>query len=200
MISKNRIKFIRSLQRKKERIQYRKFIIEGEKAVSELLSSDKPVESIYFTKNFSSNHPETKGELISAKEMKSISALKNAPGIVALVDYLQWEKPKYEEGKYLLLDRINDPGNLGTIIRIADWFGLDGIICSSDTVDVYNHKVIQASMGSIFRVPVFYEDLIVFISEISKKAEIIGASMHGDPLHSFQFPQNGFLLMGSESH
>jgi TrmH family RNA methyltransferase len=200
MISKNRIKFIRSLHRKKERIQHRKFIIEGEKPILELLSSEFPVDTIYCSRNYIENHPEVNAVLITDKEMESISTLKTFPGILAVCDVLQWQNPNFQEGKYVMLDRINDPGNLGTIIRIADWYGLNGIICSSESVDLYNPKVIQASMGSIFRVPVFYEDLILLLPKISKTTEIIGADMQGESINKFRFPKNGILLMGSESH
>jgi len=138
--------------------------------------------------------------LISGKEMESISVLKTTPGILAIGDVLRWKKPNFEVGKYIFLDRINDPGNLGTIIRIADWFGFDGIVCSKGSVDIYNPKVIQASMGSIFRVPVFYEDFDLLLPQVYQKIEIIGADMKGEAIQTFKFPKNGFLLMGSESH
>ncbi len=200
MITKNRIKFIRSLHRKKERIQHQMFIVEGEKPVQEILLSGIPVDSIYFTENIFSKQPEIKGELISSKDMSSVSAMKTPPGILAVCDYLQWKKPDFKTGKYILLDRINDPGNLGTIVRIADWFGIDAIVCSTESVDIYNPKTIQASMGSLFKIPVFYLDLGKFISELDKNIIVIGADMFGSSLKEFNFPDNGFLLMGSESH
>jgi TrmH family RNA methyltransferase len=166
----------------------------------ELLASSFPFDSIYCNKNYLENHPETSAVLISDKEMGSISTMKTFPGVLAVCDFLTWESPKYNKGKYLMLDRINDPGNLGTIIRIADWYGIDGIICSSESVDMYNPKVIQASMGSIFRIPVFYENLISQIPDIASNTQIIGADMQGESMQKFQFPENGILLMGSESH
>lgn len=200
MITKNRIKFIRSLHRKKERIQHQMFIVEGEKPVKEFLQSGLPIDSIYYTDVQYSKIPEMQGELISSKDMSLVSTMKSPPGIVALCDYLKWKNPDFNSGKYILLDRINDPGNLGTIVRIADWFGIDAIVCSADSVDIYNSKTIQASMGSLFKIPVFYVDLYKFISELDKKITVIGADTVGTSLGEFIFPENGLLLMGSESH
>lgn len=200
MITKNRIKFIRSLHRKKERIQHQMFIVEGEKPVKEFLQSGLPIDSIYYTDVQYSKIPEMQGELISSKDMSLVSTMKSPPGIVALCDYLKWKNPNFNSGKYILLDRINDPGNLGTIVRIADWFGIDAIVCSADSVDIYNSKTIQASMGSLFKIPVFYVDLYKFISELDKKITVIGADTVGTSLGEFIFPENGLLLMGSESH
>ena len=200
MITKNRIKFIRSLHRKKERIQHQMFIVEGEKPVHELLLSGIPINSINYSDASYLNKPEFNGELISSKEMGMISTMKSPPGILAVCDYLQWKTQDFTTGKYIVLDRINDPGNLGTIVRIADWFDIDAIICSSDSVDLYNPKTIQASMGSLFRVPVFYFDLHQFISKFDNKITVIGADMEGTSLQEFNFPEHGFLLLGSESH
>ena len=200
MISKNRIKFIRSLHRKKERIQHQMFIVEGEKPVSELLISGIIIDSLYYTENSHSKISEFQGELVSNKEMSMISTLKTPPGILAVCAYMHWEKPEFDKGKFILLDRINDPGNLGTIVRIADWFGIDAIVCSTDSVDIYNPKTIQSSMGSIFKIPVFYFGLDKFLSELGKEKVVIGADMAGVSLKDFSFPDNGFLLMGSESH
>ena len=200
MITKNRIKFIRSLHRKNERIQHHIIIVEGENPVQELLRSGKPVDSIYYTDALDLKTLETHGELVSSKEMSMISTMKSPPGILAVCDYLQWKNPDFNMGKYILLDRINDPGNLGTIVRIADWFGIDAIVCSANSVDLYNSKTIQASMGSLFKVPVFYFELDQFILKLDKNAVVIGADMIGTSLLDFNFPENGFLLMGSESH
>ena len=200
MITKNRIKFIRSLHRKKERIQHQMFIVEGEKPVQELLLSGVPVDSIYFTNELQSKHPKIEGELLSSKDMGLVSTMKTSPGILAICDYLNWNNPDFKTGKYILLDRINDPGNLGTIVRIADWFGIDAIVCSTDSVDIYNPKTIQASMGSIFKIPVFYFELEEFILNLDKSSVVIGADIVGTPIQEFSFPKDGFLLMGSESH
>jgi TrmH family RNA methyltransferase len=200
MITKNRIKFIRSLHRKKERIQHQMFIVEGEKPVQELMLSGTSVDSIYYTDNLHSKNQEMNGEVLSSKEIGLISMMKSPPGILAICNYLQWKTPDFNLGKYILLDRINDPGNLGTIVRIADWFGIDAIVCSTDSVDIYNPKTIQASMGSLFKIPVFYEDLDVFISKLNKRTIVIGADIVGSSLKECNFPENGFLLMGSESH
>ena len=147
-----------------------------------------------FENNFKSN-------LFSAaskKEMERITLMKKAPGILALAKFMDWGKLNLEKGKYLALDRINDPGNLGTIIRIADWFGIDGIIYANEPVDVYNEKVVQSSMGSIFRIPLYYEDLNAILKNCALPK--LAAAMEGDDFASFSFPESGILLMGSESH
>lgn len=200
MITKNRIKFIRSLHRKKERIQHQMFIVEGEKPVQELMLSGTSVDSVYYTGILHSKNHEMNGELLSSKEMGQISTMKSPPGILAICNYLQWKTPDFNLGKYILLDQINDPGNLGTIVRIADWFGIKAIVCSTDSVDIYNPKSIQASMGSLFNIPVFYKDLDDFISNLNNNRIVIGADIVGSSIKEYNFPENGFILMGSESH
>ena len=198
MLTKNKIKFIRSLASKKERYSQRLFIIEGEKLIGEALKSGIVIEEIIGLEDFKSNYNSDLFSMASKKEMERISLMKKAPGILALAKFMDWGELKLDRGKFIALDRINDPGNLGTIIRIADWFGIDGIICSNESVDVYNEKVVQSSMGSIVRIPLYYEDL----SAILKKCSLpkLAAAMEGDDFASFSFPASGILLMGSESH
>ena len=201
MITKNRIKFIRSLHNKKERIQYKMFIAEGGKIVSELLDSQHSFQSIYCVNDSEDSFREMEGcELISAKEMKMISSMKNPPGVMAIIDFLLWPTPDFNKGRYLFLDRINNPGNLGTIIRIADWFGFDGLICSENSVDLYNPKTIQSAMGSVFHTPVFYSESKDFFEKLNPDVQVIGAVLDGTSIENFHFPENGILLIGSESH
>ena len=154
MLTKNIIKFTRSLANKKERYSQSLFIIEGVKIVREAIELGLPIDSIYASPNQLSKIDSGLVTEASSKDMERCTSLKKAPGILAILPFLEKPKLDLNKGKYILLDRINDPGNLGTIIRIADWFGLDAIICSKDSVDVYNQKVVQSSMGSIFRIPV----------------------------------------------
>lgn len=198
MLIKNKIKFIRSLASKKERYSQQLFIIEGEKLIGEALKSGIVIEEIIALESYENNFKSNLFSSASKKEMERISLMKKAPGILAVAKFMDWGKLKLEKGKFIALDRINDPGNLGTIIRIADWFGIDGIICSNESVDVYNEKVVQSSMGSIFRVPLFYEDLSSVLKDCTLPK--MAAAMQGEDFTSFSFPESGILLMGSESH
>lgn len=198
MLTKNKIKFIRSLANKKERYSHQQFIIEGEKIVNEALNIGIPIDELIIEENYRSQFLSTELTIASKKDMERCSSMKQAPGVLAVLPFLSHPKNDFNKGKYILLDRINDPGNLGSIIRIADWFSIDGIICSNDSVDVYNPKVVQASMGSILRVPVWYNDLSQVIA--NSELKVIAADLEGEDVNSFVFPQNAMLLMGSESH
>jgi len=200
MLTKNKIKIIRSLANKKERYSHGRFVIEGEKIINEALTLGVAIEELIVREDLKDRIKTSKITLASKKDMDRCSALKHAPGVLAICPLIKWDPPKIASGKYIMLDGVNDPGNLGTIIRIADWFGLDGIICSKETVDVYNQKVVQASMGSVFRIPVWYRDLKEFISTNKASTALIAADIDGDNCNDFSFPDNGILLLGSESH
>ncbi len=198
MLTKNKIKFVRSLRSKKERYSHNCFVIEGEKIVQEALNSNFEVDDVYALDSFDLSNDNIAMSLASKKEMDAMSGLKQAPGILAVAKFKNWGPIDLNKGKYILLDTLNDPGNLGTIIRIADWFAFDGIICSTTSVDVYNQKVVQSSMGSLFRVPVWYADLKNVIEE--SPLPCIAAVMKGEDFRGFSFPKSGLLLLGSESH
>ena len=188
MLSNSIIKKIRSLQQKKARKEHGEFIVEGEKAVEELLASAFRVKSIYSTVPFSS------AELISEKELQRLSALKSPNKVIAVAQTMSYEA---EHGtSSILLDGVNDPGNLGTLVRIADWFGVTQLVCSSSVADCYNPKVVQAAMGSLFRVKVIYADLVQFVSESDLPP--YSAVMDGEKPDTVSGPFN--LIMGSESH
>jgi len=188
MLSNSIIKKIRSLQQKKSRKEYGEFIVEGEKVVEELIASNFRVQSVYSTVPFSS------AELISEKELRKLSALKNPNKVIAVAQTMSYD---VEHGtSSILLDGVSDPGNLGTLIRIADWFGVTQIICSSSVADCYNPKVVQAAMGSLFRIKVIYTDLVEFVSE--SVLPTYSAVMDGEGPDTVSGPFN--LIMGSESH
>ncbi|MEZ7929095.1 MAG: TrmH family RNA methyltransferase, partial [Flavobacteriales bacterium] len=149
MISKNQIKFIKSLSLKKNRVKAQLFIAEGEKIVNELLNSNFEIEHIYATKQFSGINRCQKSAitLITNDELLRISNLTSPNNVLAIVKISQKESEK-SGGIKLVLDDVNDPGNLGTIIRMCDWFGVTQLICSNSTVDCYNPKVVQSAMGS----------------------------------------------------
>ena len=195
MITKNQIKFIKSLSLKKNRIKEQLFIAEGEKVVSELLRSDFEIKNIYATKEWKvSNDNITQ---ISNAELQRISNLKSPNKVLAVVQFKNHKIIKHD-GITLVLDEINDPGNLGTIIRMCDWFGVKQIICSKNTVDIFNPKVVQSAMGSAFRVQVNYTDLENYLSDI--KTPIYGAFMDGKNLKEVKIPKSAHLVMGNEAN
>ena len=195
MITKNQIKFIKSLSLKKKRIKEQLFIAEGEKVVSELLRSDFEIKNIYATKEWEvSNDNITQ---ISNAELQNISNLKSPNKVLAVVQFKNHKIIKHE-GITLVLDEINDPGNLGTIIRICDWFGVKQIICSKNTVDIFNPKVVQSAMGSAFRVKVNYTDLENYLSDIT--TPIYGAFMDGKNIKEVKIPKSAHLVMGNEAN
>ena len=195
MITKNQIKFIKSLSLKKNRIKEQLFIAEGEKVVSELLRSDFEIKNIYATKEWEvSNDNITQ---ISNAELQNISNLKSPNKVLAVVQFKNHKIIKHE-GITLVLDEINDPGNLGTIIRMCDWFGVKQIICSKNTVDIFNPKVVQSAMGSAFRVKVNYTDLENYLSDIT--TPIYGAFMDGKNLKEVKIPKSAHLVMGNEAN
>jgi len=195
VITKNQIKFIKSLSLKKNRIKEQLFIAEGEKVVSELLRSDFEIKNIYATKEWKVNNDNI--TQISNAELQRISNLKSPNKVLAVVQFKNHKIIKHE-GITLVLDEINDPGNLGTIIRMCDWFGVKQIICSKNTVDIFNPKVVQSAMGSTFRVQVNYTDLENYLSDI--KTPIYGAFMDGKNLKEVKIPKSAHLVMGNEAN
>ncbi|HWS00712.1 MAG TPA: TrmH family RNA methyltransferase, partial [Prolixibacteraceae bacterium] len=181
MISRQKIEFIRSLAHKKEREKAGCFVAEGEKLVFDLLKTELQLLEIYGTREGISNCiPLTKAEnaiQVSDKEMERISAFKNPSAILALFRIPELEKVSEEtfRGINIVLDGIQDPGNLGTIVRMADWFGIPNIFCSQDCADVYNPKCVQSTMGALARVSVHYIDLI----ELLKKAALHHVPAYG---------------------
>lgn len=198
MITANQKKFVKSLAQKKFRTEYNCFVVEGEKLVHELIDSDFEIEVMYALKDWIEENQHDKAEEVSAKELASISLLKTPNQVLAVVKQKKEPLPNTINSFSIVLDKIQDPGNLGTIIRTADWFGIKTIICSDDSVDVYNPKVIQATMGSIFRVNVYYTCLKEYLSNISLK--VYGATLNGKNLCEQKLDKdNSVLLMGNES-
>ena len=205
MISKNEIKLIKSLRTKKNRLKELLFIVEGEKMVDELLSSNYKIKKIYGKKEWFENNF-SKLDLIdfqkiSSDELCRISNFKNPNDVLALVEIFSNEIDYSSlTGTTLILDSINDPGNLGTIIRTCDWFNVRNVICSKDTVGIYNNKTIQSTMGSIFRVNVYYFELIEFFVNINSKPQTYAATLDGENLKNVKNQKDNFLIIGSESH
>jgi TrmH family RNA methyltransferase len=179
MISKNEIKYIQSLSYKKKRDGEEVFTAEGAKVVNELLNSNIVVRKIYAVQEWINHHQHLQNATaISESELEKISNLQTPNQVLAIVEKKKISQaPQLKENITLVLDGIQDPGNFGTVIRIADWFAITQIVASVDTADVYNPKVVQSTMGSISRVNVWYKDLSIFLNNASMK--IFGALLQG---------------------
>ena len=197
MISKNQIKLITSLQLKKYRETNKLFIAEGVKVIQELLQSNFTLEHLYETELLFKKIPLEKKTIVTQSELKKISCL-NTPNNCLALFKIPTNKILKETGLIVALDTIRDPGNLGTIIRLCDWYGVENILCSTETVDVYNAKVIQATMGSIARVTVHFIDLEHFLKTTS--LPLFGTFMDGKNVYKEQLPQQGILVLGNEAN
>jgi TrmH family RNA methyltransferase len=199
MLSRNEVKYIQSLYHKKNRNKEQVFIAEGVKIVSELITAGFSIQKIYGVKNWLDvNSNISNATEVSDDELKKISHLETPNKILAIFYKKSITQiPKLENRVSLVLDGIQDPGNLGTIMRIADWFGIENIIASEDTADIYNPKVIQSTMGSIARVTVFYTDLESFFK--SNKIHVMGAMLNGESITGLQKINECLLVIGNES-
>jgi RNA methyltransferase, TrmH family len=197
---------IRSLRMAKYRKIHGLFLAEGPKIVNELLSGPFMISTILATDDYPEPAPFPDYHIdfirITGKELEQISLLKTPNQVVALVRIPEEKtlKASIPEGIVLLLDGINDPGNLGSIIRTADWFGVHSIVCSENCVDLYNPKVVQSAMGSLGRVGVYYTSLHHYLDKMAGKTEIFGASLDGNNLYHQSFPSPCVVVIGSESH
>ncbi|WP_417867088.1 TrmH family RNA methyltransferase [Xanthomarina gelatinilytica] len=195
MLSKSQIKTITSLNQKKYRLQQGLFVAEGVKTINELLASQFSLQQLYTTNSFKIDaNLET---VVSENELKKISFLKTPNTALAI---FKIPEPKAINTNQLLvaLDNVRDPGNLGTIIRLCDWFGITDLVCNIETVDCYNPKVVQATMGSITRVNVSYLNLTDFLK--TTHMPIFGAFMEGDNIYKSQLPNKGILVLGNEAN
>jgi TrmH family RNA methyltransferase len=203
MLTKAKIKLIKSLHEKKYRNEYGLFLVEGEKSVKELLQSDFKIEYILSSNEFHEKY--LKGinaivyDTIEKSEIEKVTSLESNDSVLAVVHQKENTPLTVASDEIVLvLDDIRDPGNLGTIIRIADWYGIKKIVASESTVDMYNNKTISASKGSFTRVQMFYTDLEKYLE--NTKVPILGTFMKGENVHTFDFPKGGILAMGNESN
>lgn len=196
MLSKGQIKLINSLSQKKYRQKNALFVAEGIKVIKELLNSNFELErlfseaDLFFTEN-------NKMQLLEANELKKITKLATPQTALALFKIPQ-KKQTITEDFIVALDGVRDPGNLGTIIRLCDWFGVKQLLCSKDTVDCYNEKVVQATMGSIARVEVIYGDLAEEISKLD--LPVFGTFMNGENIYESSLSSKGILVLGNEAN
>ncbi|MBE0505510.1 MAG: RNA methyltransferase [Marinospirillum sp.] len=209
MLSKNQAKTLRALHRKKARREQQQFLVEGEKVVAELLASNWSVQALYATPTFTAQYAgliQQSGVSItecSAAELTSVSTLVSNDAALAVVNcpaVADNNSPSADKW-VLALDDINDPGNLGSLLRIADWYGIRRIVCSPQTTELYNPKVIAASKGSFLRVQVDYQPLDAFFDALPANTAVLGAYLDGESIHAFRPQQRGgILLLGSEAH
>ncbi|MCA5006536.1 RNA methyltransferase [Sphingobacterium sp. WQ 366] len=205
MLSKAQISLITSLQNKKFRLQHQVFVVEGIKSVLEFVNSSYKVQKIYATQQALTKLDKIphniKLEDVTEAEFQKITSLKNPQGALAIVELPQNNRLDFKAlgGKYsIVLDDIQDPGNLGTIIRTAEWFGIEDIICSIGTVDAYNPKVVQATMGSLSRVKIYYVDIEPFIQDTTLPT--FGALLNGQSIYETNFGNEGLIIMGNEGN
>ena len=197
-LSKNQYKLITSLQQKKYRQKHQLFVAEGIKVVNELLESTLTLEKVFVVEGYEVGNIEAnKVVIISESELKRISSLKTPNKLLALFKIPDSLLP-IKKCFSIALDAVNDPGNLGTIIRLCDWFGVTQLLCSKNTVDCYNQKVIQSTMGSITRVTISYIDLEAFIK--NTELPVFSADMDGENIYTADLPKNGVLVMGNEAN
>ena len=196
MLSKSQIKLITSLKQKKYRQQHQLFVVEGKKTINELLNSQFQLEHLYtITSDFEvSDVLQTK---ITPNELKKISFLKT-PNAALAIFKMPKQQPLNFEGLIVALDDVRDPGNLGTIIRLCDWFGVQHLLCSKATVDCYNPKVIQATMGSITRVNIVYDTIEDLLK--TQNIPVFGAFMDGENVYQKSLPTKGVIIMGNEAN
>ena len=207
MLSKNKKKFVTSLIHKKYRNQFNAFCAEGDKLNLDLISSETSCIELIATEEWIKNNKNLLTENIiititTETELKSVSNLKSPPPVIGIYEITKHQLmiEQLSDSLIIVLDGVQDPGNMGTIIRIADWFGINNIICSEDSADIYNPKVVQASMGAIARVKVQYVDLPSFIKRYKTKIRlpVYGTFLEGENIYSQGLSKNGMIIMGSE--
>ena len=207
MISKNQLKLIKALDTKKQRKKNGLFIVQGEKNVAELFNSSFSIKQLFATASYINSNATLLNQhnLIpitveaSEDELKKAGTLVSNNSVLAIVECQQFAVPEIAENELILvLDQVGDPGNLGTILRVADWYGIKNVICSPDCADFYNPKVIAATMGSFARVNVSHTALTAYLGD--QNIPVYGAFLAGENIHKAQLAQSAFIVMGSESH
>ena len=209
MLNKNKIKFIKSLSSKKDRTEAGLFVAEGEKLASEILGSHLTVSYIAGTEAWFNSIEKkilpasVETDVVSQEELNRISFLKTPQPVICLVHLPNYELNLADLNNKLslILDTVQDPGNLGTILRIADWFGIEHVICSPHTADAFNPKVVQATMGAICRVKIYYDDLNVVLPGIKNMGmPVYGTMLNGENIYTASLESSGFIVRGNESN
>lgn len=205
MLSRNDIKFIKSLQNKKYRKIYSAFTVEGEKNVLELIEASWALERLLVSEEFATKYKDLlrktnrTAEVVSEEQLSSLGYLESNKSALAVVSMKGEEEAVVDlSASLIVLCNVQDPGNLGTIIRTADWFGIKQIVCSPQTVEWFNPKVIQATMGAFTRVKIYYKDLEPFLEKLNMP--VLAADLKGENIYTHPFSEPSAILMGSESH
>ena len=201
MISKHQAKFVKSLKLKKYRTKAASFLVEGAKNVNELLSADYDIQHLFVTQKFLEEYPQYADrpyELCKEKDLISLGTFQSNEYALAVAGMKKKQLDISQTGFVIALDNVSDPGNMGTIIRIADWYGIDTILAGRGTADFYNPKVINASMGSFVRVAMHNIDLKEFFAKNSSHG-VYGAMLDGNNVHELSLDGSAILLMGNES-
>lgn len=197
MLSKNQVKLIQKLHQKKYRNELNLFIVEGKKSINEFLQAGYTPQLLIATEAFTTSVSQHLITPVSKDELRKVSTLQNPDEGLAV-----FEQPKHkgilQEGVIVALDNVQDPGNLGTIIRLCDWFGVETLLCNTQTVDCYNPKVVQASMGSLTRVAVHYLDLAAFLTTTA--LPVYTMDLEGENLYTATFPKDCILILGNEAN
>lgn len=197
MLSKNQVKLIQKLHHKKYRNELNLFIVEGKKSINEFLQAGYTPQLLIATEAFTTNVPQHLITPVSKDELRKVSTLQNPDEGLAV-----FQQPKHkgilQEGVIVALDNVQDPGNLGTIIRLCDWFGVETLLCNTQTVDCYNPKVVQATMGSLTRVAVHYLDLAAFLTTTA--LPVYTMDLEGENLYTATFPKDCILILGNEAN
>ena len=197
MLSKNQVKLIQKLHQKKYRNELNLFIVEGKKSINEFLQAGYTPQLLIATEAFTASVPQHLITPVSKDELRKVSTLQNPDEGLAV-----FEQPKHkgilQEGVIVALDNVQDPGNLGTIIRLCDWFGVETLLCNTQTVDCYNPKVVQATMGSLTRVAVHYLDLAAFLT--TADLPVYTMDLEGENLYTATFPKDCILILGNEAN
>lgn len=201
MISKNQIKYVHQFELKKFRKQEGLFIAEGHKVVGDLLKAGYAPKQLFATAEWIADNPVAGAIEVSNDELTKLSLQQHPQQVLALfpIPTQQHEAPNTTQLS-ILLDNVQDPGNLGTIIRIADWFGIDTIYCSEGTVDAWNPKVVQATMGSIARVHIIYIDILQMLDSLPKDFPVYGTFLDGENIYTQELSQKGLIVMGNEGN
>jgi RNA methyltransferase, TrmH family len=208
MLVKSQVKYIQSLGQKKFRDSEGVFIVEGPKMVGELLSAPntRPVQ-VYAVHDWLADHRELLSVVpaagvmeVKVSDLERISSLTTPNQVVAIFERPSFPLPRYDSGVSILLDGIQDPGNLGTIVRIADWFGIRQVVCSHDSTDIFNTKTVQASMGSVVRVQVTYGDMEALVREqVQQQLPVYAATLEGESIYKAGRIEKGMIVIGNES-
>ena len=204
MLTKSQIKFVRSLSLNKYRKQDKCFVAEGDKVVSEFINSNFNIKHIFCSEEWwtQNNAHLTATEIVIDKpeNLKKLSNLQSPPAVIAVIEMPEPVENDIEKGLVLALDEVQDPGNVGTIIRIADWFGISYILAGAGTADAYNPKVVQATMGSLARVKVLPVELEQQLQQLEQNNPVCGAVLEGENIYNAQLPESAVILIGNEGN